>query len=64
MSREFENDEQTTDEHQPGVDPEAGLDDDDEEEEIPFALMVVLVVLALGIAAVYLTIGGGHNHFH
>jgi hypothetical protein len=40
------------------------LHDDEEDEEIPVGLMIALVVLAVVIAVIYLTLGGGHNHFH
>ncbi|TVR74364.1 MAG: hypothetical protein EA415_06005 [Sphaerobacteraceae bacterium] len=55
---------------EPGSDVEQGsepiteLEDDEEDEEIPVGLMIALVILAVVIAVIYLTLGGGHNHFH
>jgi hypothetical protein len=42
----------------------ANDDEDEEDEEIPVGLMIALVVLAVIISVIYLTLGGGHNHFH
>ncbi len=47
-----------------GTDHITELEDDEEDEEIPVGLMIALVVLAVVIAVIYLTLGGGHNHFH
>lgn len=62
----------TTDpDEQDQMSPKAGSDvqyeaedDTEEDEEIPSGVMIILLVLAVGIAVIYLTIGGGHNHFH
>lgn len=37
---------------------------DDEEEEIPRSVMLLIVTVAIVMAALYLSLGGGHNHFH
>jgi hypothetical protein len=47
--------------------PRQDLDDDefdDGEEEIPRSVMFVVLALAIVMAVLYLTVGGGHNHFH
>jgi hypothetical protein len=40
------------------------LDEDGEDEEIPTAVMVILLALVVGAVVLYLTLGGGHSHFH
>jgi hypothetical protein len=43
------------------VDP---FEDEEDDEEIPTSVMVVLIVLVVGAVALYLILGGGHQHFH
>jgi hypothetical protein len=36
----------------------------EEEEEIPRSVMLLIVTVAIVMAALYLSLGGGHSHFH
>lgn len=37
---------------------------DDDEEEIPRAVMIAIIAIVLIATVLYMSIGGGHHHFH
>ena len=48
------------------AEPHADWDDADEtgEEDIPSAVLYIIAALLVLAFALYIAVGGGHNHFH